>query len=204
MVVFDLGGVLVNIAHTWEKAAEVAGVRMNRPEGHETAFSELPAYNVYQNGQISEDEYLAALAAWAGVTHDEAVRIHCGILIVQYPGVEELIAEVAARGLRVGCLSNTNDAHWQDLIGPRFPAIQAMENRMASQIVGLSKPDPAIFHLYAKIYGVAPEEILYFDDNAENVASANNVGFRAYQIDPENDPPAQMRRIVEDQFGMSK
>lgn len=196
MVVFDLGGVLVNIAHTWEKAAEVAGVRMNRPEGHFTALGEIPAYNVYQNGQIGEDAYYAELAAWAGVTLDEAIRIHCGILIEPYPGVAELIAEVTGKGLRVGCLSNTNNAHWEDLTGPRFPAIQAMENRMASQIVGLSKPDPAIFHLYAETHGVAPGEILYFDDNAENVASANKVGFHAFQIDPDNDPPAQMRAIL--------
>jgi len=48
-----------------------------------------------------------------------------------------------------------------------------------SALVGLAKPDPAIFRLALKRLGTAPEATVFVDDYEPNVASAAALGIRA-------------------------
>jgi putative hydrolase of the HAD superfamily len=45
--------------------------------------------------------------------------------------------------------------------------------------VGLSKPDPAIYHLTLDRLGVAPEQAVFLDDSLRNVDAARQLGIRA-------------------------
>jgi putative hydrolase of the HAD superfamily len=194
LVVFDLGGVLVRICHTWQEVARTTGaVCALDPQGN-TPLTAFPEFDLYQAGEVSLGVYLEALVRFTGCAAGDALRMHNGILVEAYPGTEELVTELEAAGIGTGCLSNTNEPHWIDLaMNGRFPAIVRLERKMASHLVGMNKPDPAIFRLYADTHGVRPEEIAYFDDNGPNVAAAREVGFAAFQVDSARDPAAQMR-----------
>lgn len=198
LVVFDLGGVLARICHTWEEVARTSHIPCTLdPEGH-SPLTSIPEFDGYQAGILPLPVYLRALAHFTGCDPRDALRMHNGILVEPYPGSEELVTDLAKTGIGTGCLSNTNEPHWVDLaLNGRFPAIVRLERKMASHLVGINKPDPAIFRLYAETHGARPEEIVYFDDNGPNVQSAKEVGFEAHQVDPHGDPPAQMRGILE-------
>ncbi|MBX9884596.1 MAG: HAD-IA family hydrolase, partial [Novosphingobium sp.] len=43
-------------------------------------------------------------------------------------------------------------------------------------------PDPAIFYLAARRFGHAPERMLFIDDNARNIASAEALGWRVHHF----------------------
>lgn len=197
LVVFDLGGVLARICHSWEEVARTSGIACTLdPEGN-SPLTSIPEFDGYQAGIIPLPLYLAALARFTGCDPRDALRMHNGILLEPYPGSEELVADIEATGIGTGCLSNTNEPHWVDLaLNGRFPAIVRLERKMASHLVGINKPDPAIFRLYAETHGVTPGEIVYFDDNGPNVESAKAVGFEAHRIDPHGDAPGQMRTIL--------
>ena len=196
IVVFDLGGVLAQISHTWEEAARQSGVKTSLDPAGATPLAHPVPIDDYQKGAMELDAYLDALSAWSQCDRADAEALHNGIIIEEYPGVHDLVEEVQAAGFRTGCLSNTNAPHWVELTGERFPAIARLEHKMASHLVAINKPDHAIYQLYADTHGVRPEEVVFFDDGVGNVEAAREVGFSAKRIDPTGDTAAQMREYL--------
>lgn len=63
---------------------------------------------------------------------------------------------------------------------PKFREKYDLDNRfdlfVSSAVAGLRKPDEAIYRLAAQRLGVAPEDCLFMDDSAINVAGAEKCG----------------------------
>jgi putative hydrolase of the HAD superfamily len=71
--------------------------------------------------------------------------------------------------------------------------------RMASHLLGTTKPDPAIYRMALDRMGVVePQRVLFIDDRAENVEAALAFGIRAFQSLSPADTVAGLRR-----FGVS-
>jgi|SRR5579862_5150036 len=189
VVCFDLGGVILEIRHSWNEVC--ANLGLSAPaQGH--PLTSFQPFVDYQAGSIDTDEYLAALGAWLGVSEARAKAAHQGILIGDYPGAQELVRALNASGAFTCCFSNTNDLHWPVLCDPaRHPAIGALQRRLASHELGCAKPDPAA---YKAVEGLLPANsgIVFFDDSTENVEAACQAGWDAYRIDPSNDPLRQL------------
>ena len=45
------------------------------------------------------------------------------------------------------------------------------------------KPDPAIFHLLMKRFGLRAEECVFIDDNRNNIAAAKTLGFQTIRFE---------------------
>lgn len=194
VVVFDLGGVMAEISHTWEEAAKCAGVPCANLSGGATRLSACPAFDLYQGGKLSLHEYLDGLAEFVGCAPADALAVHNGILVVEYPGIAELVAEIHAKGIRTGCLSNTNEPHWEVLaLNGQYPSIHSLECKMASHLVGLSKPSHEIYQTYSSTFGLDPASIVFFDDYKVNVEAAEACGWTARWIDSSQNTPHQMR-----------
>jgi HAD superfamily hydrolase (TIGR01509 family) len=175
----------------------VGGVSTKLPAAPPVYLEDLPAFVAYQVGRLDEYEYFVELGEEIGTTPRDALRAHNGILVEPFPGTLELVRDLQEAGVATGILSNTNAPHWQSLLDPdHYPAISLTNHKMASHLVGLEKPDAAIFRHWEKTFGYGPDQILFFDDNARNIAAALSCGWHATQIDPLADPAAQMRRIL--------
>ncbi|TAJ19925.1 MAG: hypothetical protein EPO65_05290, partial [Dehalococcoidia bacterium] len=120
-VVFDLGGVLVQIVGSWAEAHERAGLAPH-PIVSDAAFlqSRGASIDAMSTGRITPDDYYAAVAeASRGVyTPDDARQIHLAWHWAEYPGVDAVIEAIEAAGIATGALSNTSAPHWADLRGP--------------------------------------------------------------------------------------
>ncbi len=196
-IVFDLGGVLAEISHSWEEAAKVAGISCSNLSDGFTKLASLPAFDQYQAAEITLEEYLSSLGKYLGCTPTDALKVHNGILVVEYPGVAELIRKLAEKGFKMGCLSNTNEPHWEVLaLNGQYPSIHSLEMKMASHLVGINKPSPEIFERYSEVFGLNPKRIIYFDDGVLNVEGAVACGWNARHIDPSLDTPKQMREYL--------
>jgi putative hydrolase of the HAD superfamily len=79
-----------------------------------------------------------------------------------------------------------------------MPAIAAMHERHASHLFGLSKPGEAIYRRFETALGARGGEILFFDDLADNVATAERIGWDAVRIDHEGDTAAQVRAALDE------
>jgi putative hydrolase of the HAD superfamily len=197
IVVFDLGGVLARICHTWQDAVTVAQVPSRLDPLQHTRLTDFAGFEEYQADAISSDQYFSELARFLGCDPDEAALVHNGIIQSEYRNVGELIDRIEQAGFRTGCLSNTNGPHWQHLaIDGSFASIRRLECKMASHVVGLNKPDPRIFEAYENTFALAPSQIVYFDDHGPNADAARARGWRAHQIDPSEETVPQIERFL--------
>jgi len=180
-IVFDLGGVLI----------ELGGVaRMLELLDHRVTVEELwsrwlssPSVQEFESGRMDADQFALALLA------EFELAISAAQFIAEfttwpkglYPGTIELLQGLAPQ-YTLACLTNTNSLHWPRICGelglePHFA------HHFASHLIGLMKPDRAIFEYTIAQIGYARERILFLDDNALNVESARSVGISAYRVD---------------------
>jgi len=183
----DLGDVVVRICHGWSEAAARAGLPDRFASGDDVSRW-LPLMREHDHGRIDNTDYFDQLASLFGYRYspEEVSRIHAAFLIDEHPRVDEVILAAKSRGLLTSCLSNTNAQHWEMMSDPRrtdiWRAFRALDRRLASHLLGMSKPDRAIYDAATRALEATPSEILFFDDRAENVAAAREAGWRAEVI----------------------
>jgi putative hydrolase of the HAD superfamily len=79
---------------------------------------------------------------------------------------------------QVGCLSNTNSIHWDELLRS-YSFMGEFDRRFASQLLGCAKPGREIYEKVVGLLRVKPHDILFFDDREENVLAARQLGWNA-------------------------
>ena len=200
-VVFDLGGVIVRIHHSWQQAAAVAGVHgvnhsAHDPTQHRAAeFGKLVSQ--YQRGVLSHDGFCEGVSELTAslVSALDVARIHESVIVGAYEGAEQLLLDLKQRGVFTACLSNTNQRHWE--LMESIAAFAAIQHRHASHLFQLEKPNQAIFRAFESATQARPVDILYFDDLAENIAAATHAGWSAELIDPNCETVPQIRHALE-------
>jgi HAD superfamily hydrolase (TIGR01509 family) len=111
------------------------------------------------------------------------------------PGTSEALDRLRAAGLRLGIVSNSDGRVEEALeaagIRDRFDVI------LDSALVGVEKPDPAIFRAALTALGVAPDEALFVGDLYDvDVAGARAAGIKAVLLVPDAAAPGpQCRRV---------
>ena len=98
------------------------------------------------------------------------------------PQSVRLAASLRAAGYPLGILSNTCAAHWQFAVSRYTILSQLFSIVVTSYEVQSMKPDAVIYQVAAERAGVAPSQIFFTDDRAENVASARDQGWNAAQF----------------------
>jgi 2-haloacid dehalogenase len=97
------------------------------------------------------------------------------------PGTSELITELADSGRKLYAISNFPGEVWAATM-KAFPVLHCFKDIVVSSFVGVCKPDPRIFALALRRFGVAAEDCLFIDDAAANVAGAKAAGIEAVQF----------------------
>ena len=161
--------------------ARVAGVELGR-------FSE--AYwqlrGPYDRGELSGSSYWLAVGDSTGARIDAeltAALVERDIALWARVDVEMLawVNAVAARGVRVGLLSNMVaeiGSHLRDTMR----LFEGFASVTYSYEVRLAKPDPRIYHHALASLGAAPAEVLFVDDRAPNVKAARRVGMHVHHF----------------------
>ena len=204
IICFDLGGVVVRICRTWKEACAQAGVPDRDPERFgrpDLARARKDAVELYQTGRITTREFWPLIAELTDGLYSpaEIERIHHAWIIEDYPGIADVIDRLnSAEGILTACLSNTNDAHWTAMLGRgdghSSPAVRKLRHLGASHIIGAAKPGPDIYRRALRAMSARADEVLFFDDLAENIDAARSLGWRAEQIDPSGDTAEQVVR----------
>jgi putative hydrolase of the HAD superfamily len=112
-------------------------------------------------------------------THAER-HVWCGV----DPDAARVVEELKRAGLIVAVISNTEDGRARDSLeaaglAGRFDVI------IDSHLVGLSKPDPAVFRHALGLLGVEPGEAVFVGDSyAHDALAARAAGLAAVLLDP--------------------
>jgi 2-haloacid dehalogenase len=93
----------------------------------------------------------------------------------------ELLTDLKAAGHHLYGLSNWSTETFP-LVRDRFPSLRLLEGMVVSGYEGIVKPDPAIYELLLRRYGLDARDCIFIDDNPANVAGAAAVGIRGIRF----------------------
>ena len=106
------------------------------------------------------------------------------------PGVMSLLSDLRPRH-RLACFSNTSPVHWQQMV-VASGLLEHLDHAYASFEIGMMKPRAEAFAHVAGDMGLAPSEILFFDDSPANVDGARSAGLMADRAES----VADLRRVL--------
>jgi len=179
LVLFDFDGVLARYSHATRLAhlARVAGCTAARVSD---VLFDSGLERAYDSGTLATDTYLQQLGAGLGCTIDANLWIASRCAGTQAdPIALALVASVASR-VQVGVLTN-NGALMRDAIprtvAPLFPLLEGRV--LCSGVLGVRKPDRAIFAQALAHFDVRAQETLFVDDLFVNVQGARAAGLHA-------------------------
>lgn len=180
VVLFDLGGVLVELTGTttlmsWTRAHQ-------SPEKLWDFWLTSPTVRAFETGASEPDEFADQLIAELGLAVERAVFIEA---FTHWPkrlfrGALDLVAAVPSSLVRA-TLSNTNSLHWPRLMN-EMELADAFDHHFPSHLTGNIKPDRDAFEAVIQQMSWRPESILFLDDNKPNVETAASLDIQAFQV----------------------
>ena len=175
VMVFDLGGVIVNVKN--ESETPSYSLFTNNPGGNKTKSpTNFGLLKDFETGRISVEEFFEKVKKLSNLkmSLDEFKR---GLNNMIGPG-DESIAEIVRdlSGKYVTALfSNTNEVHFR-YIESHFPLVKSFSHTILSYEIGAVKPDKEAYEKLLSITGYRAEDHLFIDDRIENISAASELG----------------------------
>jgi putative hydrolase of the HAD superfamily len=134
----------------------------------------------FEFGSVNRQEFTRRLGELYGarISVAEVEEMFCAIFPGPVEGMKEAVEERAAAG-PIYALSNTNEIHLE-WVRRHYPVVEKFTKLYASHEIHMRKPYPGIYRAVADDIGVAPEELVFFDDVAANVQGAIRAGLEAH------------------------
>lgn len=184
-ILFDWGGVIINIDHhktiaEFNKLVDGQFERIYTPNGQNTIFDKL------ETGKISENEFYDAIRSEFNIDTDNKTLRSAWCSILQDVPAEriDLLRELKRKN-KIYLLSNTNAVH------VHHAAIMLKEQHnldffglfngtYLSHDMGYRKPNRGYFDYTIEKEGLNLQKCIFIDDTEINVDAAASVGLNAY------------------------
>jgi len=181
-IIFDLGGVILNIDYQLPvKAFKKLGIENFNELFSQASQSNL--FNDYETGEISSDDFVKEIKKHLPQNTSDAAIINAwNSILLDLPEERLFSLEKAAENHRIFLLSNTNALHIDSfnqylLNNLQLPSLEPFfETLYLSYEVGLRKPDLRIFEYVLQDAGLTPERTLFIDDSIQHIQAASELG----------------------------
>jgi glucose-1-phosphatase len=188
-IIFDLGGVILNIdIKRTENALKELGfdnLSTYMTQQHISSF-----FKEYEMGKIDDAAFISSIQSLSPkpLTEEEVINAW-NALLLDFPEERIELLRRLKEKYRLFLLSNTNLIHYrkfQQQIHLQTGGYleDLFEKTYYSHAVGLSKPDVAIFQLVINENKLDPAETIFVDDTAVNMTGAKQAGLRVAHIAP--------------------
>lgn len=188
-LLFDLGGVIMDIRRE-DCVAAFERLGMGDADAFFDPYTQTGPFGDLEEGKTSPDEFRAEMRPHIGTEVSDAQiddalnHFLVGIPVRRLRELEELHGRYG-----MYLLSNTNPIMWNSKIDSEFRKdghdrgyyFDGMVTSFASKAV---KPGKKIFDDVVSLYGIRPEETLFFDDSPANVEAARRYGYQAVLVRP--------------------
>ena len=191
-IVFDLGGVILNIDYQLPvKAFKALGI--DDFSKHFSQAQQTALLDNYETGSIRSDEFISEVSKFVKPGTTEA-QIHAAwsSILLDLPEQRLFTLERAAENHRIFLLSNTNEIHIDEfnrylLQAYSLPSLEPFfEKLYLSYEVGLRKPDRLIFEHVLADAGLKPESTLFIDDSIQHIQAASELGIITFHLQHED------------------
>lgn len=183
LYIFDLGNVIVDIDFNrvlgaWSDFSRVPLATLKQ------SFTMGETFHQHERGEISDEEFAERLCHEMDLplSYEQFSHGWQAVFVAVRPEVTDIMQKLREQGHRVVVLSNTNRLHttfWPD----EYPEIKAAADKIyLSQEMGMRKPEARIYQAVLQAEGFSAADAVFFDDNADNIEGANQLGITSIRV----------------------
>jgi len=190
-VLFDIGGVLIEL----NGLPSIAKL-LNSNQSYDDIYKKWmasPSVIAHETGKMQADAFAV------GAVHDLELTISPQAFIENFatwivgvfPDTFSLLEDIP-ENITIAALSNTSPTHWQRV--EETGLAKTFDHLFLSHEIGQLKPAKASFQVVVDTLQLPANEIIFFDDNIDNVNAAINMGFLGQQVLN----PVEAKRVLEE------
>jgi epoxide hydrolase-like predicted phosphatase len=187
-IIFDLGGVIMNIEPAYTFRAFASMSNKSADEIREI-YQNTTFFRQYETGKIDDKSFRNGIRKALLIdSPDEDIDAAWNALLLEIPAVKIEMLKSARNRFRTFLLSNTNNIHrkkFEQVIESylKGDSIHTLfEKVYYSYLMEGRKPDPGIFESVLKENNLNPSETLMIDDNTENIETARSLGMKVMEV----------------------
>ncbi len=191
-IIFDFGGVIIDISHSnVEKAFRNLGAHNFEELFSKAIQSEL--FQKLETGQITDSEFRDTLRTLTGIdVSDEILDDTWNQIIGDYHPPRIDLLRTIRQHYRLYILSNTNHIHFEFYIRKfreefGYDFVSLFEKTYWSFEIGCRKPDDSPYLHVLNENRLNPEETLFIDDSIQNIKTAQKLNIRTIHLNQETD-----------------
>lgn len=187
-IIFDLGGVILNIDYQLTRTAfEALGVKDFNSLYSQFHGSDL--FNSLETGHVTTEAFLAEMHQHVPATvTDEQIVAAWNAMLLDFPLQRLQLLQQLRQHYNLYLLSNTNAIHLeafnrilQESRG--IPSLGGFFDRAYySHVMGYRKPDKECYQVVLDENGLVAEETLFIDDTLPNIEGAKAVGLQTIHL----------------------
>jgi epoxide hydrolase-like predicted phosphatase len=188
-IIFDLGGVLINLDYQLTEKA-FAALGLKDFNAIYTQLKQDTLFDDWETGRIDRGQFLSAMKASVGlVLTDEQITAAWNAMLLDFPLRRLQILQQLRLHYDLILLSNTNEIHedaFNDILykAHGIPNIGVFFDKVyLSHRVGMRKPDAEIFQRILDDLGLKPEQTLFIDDTPQHIAGAKALGIQTIYLE---------------------
>jgi len=186
-VIFDLGGVIINIDY----AATIEAFGALGHGDFQDMYSQAQQtglFNDLETGKISGQRFVNELLPYLNVgTSPNRVVAAWNAMIGNVPLEHISLLQKVRQQCPIYLLSNTNDIHMQAVLRSwsascEQPMEAIFDGVYLSHEIGMRKPDVEIFEFICRENQLNPSETLFVDDSIQHIEGAQLAGLQAFHL----------------------
>ncbi len=188
-IIFDLGGVLLNIDY---KLTEEAFIKLGITDFPHlySQLQQTTLFDGYETGRIDTETFIAELVKTAGVQLSaDQVTNAWNAMLLDFPLRRLQILQQLRLHHDLLLLSNTNEIHERAfnkilMDNHSIPNIGVFFDKIyLSHRVGMRKPDAEIFERILSDTGFKPADTLFIDDSPQHIEGAGKLGIQTIYLE---------------------
>ena len=203
-IIFDLGGVLLNldISRTDAAFAALAGDWQAHRKNYQSIV-ESKLFERFETNAIREKEFLEAIRAYNPLpVHDNQICVAWSAMLMDLPKERlDFLRQLRDSGYNIYLLSNTNSLHLKDFYaiverehGIDFDAL--FHKTYYSHLIEQRKPLPETYEYVLQDAGLSAAETLFIDDNYFNIEGAKSAGLQTILHQANSDTVAVLKEYL--------
>ena len=185
-IIFDLGGVLLNISYQ-NTIDEFEKLGVDNSSAFYSKKSQTNIFNLLETGEISENELIREIQSSCKSATRKQIIFAWNSMLLDLPKNRTNLLENLKEKYQLFLLSNTNSIHIKEfksrLGEEKYSEFYNLFDKVYySHEIGVRKPHSEAFHLVLNENNLKEKEVLFIDDSPQHIKGAKKLGIHTYHL----------------------
>ena len=185
-IIFDLGGVLLNISYQ-NTIDEFEKLGVDNSSKFYSKKSQKTIFNLLETGEISENELIREIQSSCKSATRKQIIFAWNSMLLDLPKNRTNLLENLKEKYQLFLLSNTNSIHIKEfksrLGEEKYSEFYNLFDKVYySHKIGVRKPHSEVFRLVLNENNLNEKEVLFIDDSLQHIEGAKELGIHTYHL----------------------